>query len=607
MNEHQGRDLPLPGPGAGSSGHMGDEKQPHIPGVNAARPPTPVGAMPQMMSGDRPPHAGAPAPAHVRPPQGPPRSPAPDARPYGRHGSPAMAPPGSGHGHDSNYPPQHVYGPPPPRGMPQAGPPQGYERQEEEARTRQDHLQVYQHQRQRSGEYMRPNNLEEGQHAPHHQRRHPSDPHAHAPTPPRDDRRPIPPPGTGYPQQGPLHPEERWAQHGRHPSDDRSREMMQQQQQQHANASRSQGFPPGHAANAPGYGPPKDRNPQHLQQQRSSNNSPVPASHPDYQRRDIREQRLAYEGQDQNRRGDDMEHESQGPAPQDSRMAEVRPTEQQDQDDIAASLVSLSGKRYGGGDANGNSRHRARAEDDDYDMEEPDSASVGNTRPPVTQDTKERSSAPGSFNQRDNGREQSPAPQPGSFTQQQGQSQGQPEERSELQHRGPIDGDDRGGSISATRVQSMDSPAVLDQQERPSTKSRAEGEGASSVRKEDDEAMASVEQPTSTNNQAQQQQHPSSGQQALDEKERSATQQSNNSGNARPDSPVRPPTSGSLAVSAVTKPASASAAPAPEDDTEMEEGEVREDEDEEVDEVLSSGAVPTVVVAGKDSASSSKE
>ncbi|KAF9290156.1 glucose repression mediator protein [Linnemannia elongata] len=595
MNEQQGRDLPFPGPGAGPSGHMGDEKQPHIPGVNAARPPTPVGAMPQMMSGDRPPRAATPSvPAHVRPPQGPPRSPAPDARPFGRHGSPAMAPPGSGHGRDPNYSPQHIYGPPPPRGMVQAGPPQGYERQEEDARMRQDHLQVYQHQRQRSGEYMRPNNMEEGQHTPHHQRRHPSDPHAHAPTPPRDDRRPIPPPGTGYPQQGPQHPEERWAQHGRHPSDDRSRDMMQQQQQQHANASRSQGFPPGVPPNAPGYGPPKDRNSQHMQQQRSSNNSPVPGSHPDYQKRDTKEQGMTYEAQDLKRRGNGVEREAQGPAPQDTRMADVRPTEQQDQDDIAASLVSLSGKGYGGGNGNGNSRHRARAEDDDYDMEEPDSATVGNTRPPMTQDTEERSSVPGLYGQRDNGREQSPTLQTDSFTQQQGQGQGRPEERSEPQHRGPNDGDDRGGPISATRVQSMGSPAVLDRQERPSTKSRAESEGASNARKEDAEAIASDDQPSLTNDQEQQQQQSSSGQQAMD-------------GNARPDSPVRPPTSGSLAVSAAAKPASAAGAPAKDDDTEMEEGEVREDEDEEVDEVLSSGAVPTVVVAGKDAASSSKE
>ncbi len=612
MNEHQGRDLPLLGPGAGSSGHMGDEKQPHIPGINAARPPTPVGAMPQMMSGDRPPHAAAPsAPAHVRIPQGPTRSPAPDARAYGRHGSPAMAPPGGGHGHDPNYPPQHIYGPPPPRGMVQAGPPQGYERQEEDARIRQDHLQVYQHQRQRSGEYMRPNNMEEGQHAPHHQRRHPSDPHAHAPTPPRDDRRPMPPPGTGYPQQGPQHAEERWAQHGRHPSDDRSREMMLQQQQ-HANSSRSQGFPPGYPPNVPGFGPSKDRNSQHMQPQRSSNNSPVPGSHPDYQRRDTRQQGMAYEEQDQNRRGSGMERESQGPAPQDSRMADVRPTEQQDQDDIAASLVSLSEKGYGGGDANGNSRHRARIEDDDYDMEGPDSASVGNTRPPVIQGTKERSSAPGSYIQGDNGREQSPAPQLGSFTQQQGQGQGRPEERFEPQHRGPSDGDDRGEPINATRVQNIDSPAVLDQQERPSTKSRAEGEGTSSAHKEDDEAMTPVEQPTLTNDQAQQQQQPSFGQQAMDEKDRSDTQQSNNSNDARSDSPVRPPTSGSLTASAVAKPASTATASAQDDDTEMEEGEmeegeVREDEDEEVDEVLSSGAVPAVVAAGKDSVSSSME
>ncbi|KAG0292789.1 glucose repression mediator protein [Linnemannia gamsii] len=610
-SEHQRGDLPLPGPGAVPSGHLGDEKQPHIPGINVARPPTPVGAMPQMMSGDRPPHAApSPAPTHIRPPQGPPRSPAPDGRPYGRHGSPAMAPPGQ----DPNYSPQHVYGPPPPRGMIQAGPPQGYDRQEEDARMRQDRLPVYQHQRQRSGEYMRPNNMEEGQHIPHSQRRHPSDSHAHAPTPPRDERRPIPPPGAGYPQQGPQHPEERWGQHSRHPSDDRSREMMQQQ---HSNASRGQGFPrpppghedyrhgsparPGYPPNVPGRGP--ERDPQRQHQQRSSNSSPVPGGHPDYQRRDPREQGISFEEQDQRRRGSGMENESQGPAPQDSRMADVRPTEQQDQDDIAASLVSLSGKGYGGSGSNVSSRHRARTEDDDYDMEEPESASTGNARPPVTQDIKEQSSVPASYSQRDSGREQSSTPQPGSYAKQQGQSRGRSEERTESQRRGSNDGDDREGPTSAIRVQSMDSQAVFDQQDQSSAMSRTEIGTASNAHKEDDEAMSAVEQPISTNDQKQQQQ--SYGQQAMDEKDHSTAQQSNNS--TRPDSPAKPPTSETLAVSAVAKPALAASAPAQGDDTEMEEGEVREDEDGEVDEVLSSGAVPTVVVAGKDAALSKEQ
>lgn len=567
--------------------------------------------MPQMMSGDRPPHAApSPVPAHVRPPQGPPRSPAPDGRPYGRHGSPAIAPPGQ----DPNYPPQRVYGPPPPRGMIQAGPPQGYDRQEEDARMRQDRLPVYQHQRQRSGEYMRPNSMEEGQHVPHSQRRHPSDSHAHAPTPPRDERRPIPPPGAGYPQQGPQHLEERWGQHSRHPSDDRSREMMQQQQQQHSNVSRGQGVSrphedyrhgsparPGYPLNAPGRGP--ERDPQRQHQQRSSNNSPVPGGHPDYQRRDPREQGMAYEEQDQRRIGSDIKNESQGPAPQDSRMTDVRPTEQQDQDDIAASLVSLSGKGYGGGGFNGSTRNRARTEDDDYDMEESESASTGNARPPVTQDIKEQPSASESYSQRSSGREQSSTPQPSSYAKQQGQTQGQPEERTESQHRGSNDGDDMGGPISAIRVQSMDSQAVFDQQDQSSAKSRAEIGAASITRKEDDEVMSAVEQSISTNDQTQQQQ--SYGQQAKDEKDRSAAQQGNN--NARPDSPARPPTSETLDVSAVVKPASAASVPAQGDDTEMEEGEVREDEDEEVDEVLSSGAVPTVVVAGKDAAISKEQ
>ncbi|KAF8945288.1 glucose repression mediator protein [Haplosporangium gracile] len=607
MNERQGRDLPLPGPGAGPSGHMADEKQPHIPGINAARPSTPVGAMPQMMSGDRPPHAATPSvPAHVRPPQGPPRSPAPEGRPNGRHGSPAMAPPGSGPGHDPNYPPQHVHGPPPLRGMVQAGPPLGYDRQEEGARMRQEHLQVYQHQRQRSGEYMRPNSMEEGQHVP----RHPSYPHSLAPTPPRDERRPIPSPGAGFPQQGSQQPEEHWAQHDRHPSDDRSKEMMQQQQQQHANANRGQGLRPGYPPNAPDYEPPKERSSQHQQQQRSSNSSLVPGSYLDYQRRDPREQGMAYEEQER-RRGSGSEHETQGQAPQDSRTADVRPMEQRDQDDIAASLVSLSGKGYGGGGSNGTSRHRARAEDDDYDMEEPESALTGNTGPHVTQDTKERPSAPGSHSQRDSGREQSSTPQPGSYSKQQGQGQGRPEERSEPQHRGPND-DDRGGPVSASHVQSMDSSAVFDHQERSSTKSRAEGEGASSARREGDEAMTSVEQPTLTNDEAQQQQ--SSGQQTNDKKDRGAAHQgnsdsNNNNRNTRPVSPARPPISGSMTVSAVAKPVAAAAAPVPaqDDDTEMEEGEVREDEDEEVDEVLSSGAVPTAVVVGKDAVSSKEQ
>ncbi|KAG0281428.1 glucose repression mediator protein [Linnemannia exigua] len=611
MHDHQGRDLPPPGPGAGPSGHMVDEKQPHIPSINAARPPTPVGAMPQMMSGDRPPQAATLSdPAHVRPTQGPPRSPVPDGRPHGRHGSPSMAPPGSGHGHDPHYPPQHVYGPPPPRGMVQAGPHQGHDRQEEDPRMRHDHLQVHQHHRQRSGEFIRPGNMEESHNGPHPQRRHPSDPHAHAPTPPRDDRRPIPrpPSATGYHQQGPQHPEEQWARHGRHPSGDRSQDM---QQQQHAGANRGPGYSrppsrheeyrhgspavPGRPPGAPGRGYPKEH------YQRSSNNSPVPGGHPDYQRRDPREQGMSYEEQDQRHRGSGMEYEPEArppPPPQDSRMADVPPAEQQDQDDIAASLVSLSGKGFDGSStADNSSRHRARAEDDDYDMEEPDT--TVNIRPSATQESKDQSSAPGSYgHHRDGGREQSVTPQSGSHTnqqqQQQGQGQdqnqdqGQSEDQAKPQHRGSTDeGHSKEGPMNTIRAQSIDSANTFVQAEEslPSVSRDAPGQGP----KEDDEAMTSVESTSSTTNERP---APSFGQQSRDEQDHTAAR----SESSAPYSQDRRSSETSSTTAAVKAAPSVQAQSGSGDDMEMEEGEVREDEDEE-DEVLSSGAVPTVAAA----------
>ncbi|KAF9099313.1 glucose repression mediator protein [Mortierella sp. AD031] len=638
MGEHQGRDLSHPGPGARPPGYMGDEKQPHIPGINVGRPPTPAGAMPQMMSGDRPPHSGPPAaPGLVRPPQGPPQSPVPDKRPYGRPGSPAMVPPNSGHGHDPHYTPQHVYGPPPPRGMVHAGPPQGYDRQEEDVRMRQDRLPVYQHQRQRSGEHLRPGNMVEGQPAPYPQRRHPSDPHAHAPTPPRDERRPIAPPQqppAGYPQQAPQHPDERWAptpgHHGRHPSDGRPQEMMQQ----HPGGNRGPGYSrpssrqeeyqnanpviPGHPSAAPG----RSRPGQHPGERYShpSNIAPPPGGHPDQHRRDPREQTVGYGEQGQRRGGGGMEYEAGGHPPHDSRMADNRPTEGQDHDEIAASLVSLSEKGYGGGDAN--SRHRARADDDDYDMEEPESASAGSARLPATQDTKEQSSAPGPrpySHSSENGQEQSVAPQSGSQAKQQNQDQGQTEERASSQHRGSIGSEDKDMPFRTIRVQSLEPAGALSQGQAPSsnesrsTYEQAENTGSLDAPKADDQIMIPSE-PTPTHDPSQ-----THGQQTNNESDHSATQQSSTTQSETPTKAPSAPTtatqerqpSGSslsggtssgastASVTAVKLP-DAAVSVAEDDDTEMEEGEVREDEDEEVDEVLSSGAVPAVAVAAKE-------
>ncbi|KAF9132804.1 glucose repression mediator protein [Mortierella sp. 14UC] len=591
MHEHPGRGLPPTGPGAGPSGHIGDEKQPHIPNVNAERPRTPVGAMPQMMSGDRPPHAAAPpGPAHVRSPQGPPRSPAPDGRPHVRHGSPAMAPPGSGHGHDPHYPPQHVYGPPPPRGMVQARPHQGRDRQDDDPRMRQELLQVHQHHRQRSGEYIRPGNMEEGHNVPHPQRRHPSDPHAHASTPPRDERRPIarPSSATGYHQQGPQHLEEQWARHGRHPSGDRSQEMMQQQ---HLGASRGPGFsrPPsrheeyGHGSPvvpsrppaAPGRGYPQERH------QQSGTNSPVPGGHPDYQRRDPREQGMSYEEQEQQRRGSGMEYEPEGRAslppppiqPQDSRMVDVRLSEQQDQDDIAASLVSLSGKGHGGGGVAGGSSRRARVEDDDYDMEEPESTTTHLRRRTV----------------KSSHMRQDPTAIIATVNQQEGQEQGQSEEQARSQHRGSIDeGDEKEAPMASIRAQSMDSAGTFAQaKESVSPVSRdVSGQGP----KEEDEAMTSAEAMSSSlkNDRPAH----SSEQPSKDEKDHSIAQPESSA----PSSSSQDKRPSETYVAATSQPAPSVQAQGGDDDTEMEEGEVREDEEEE-DEVLSSGAVPAVTAA----------
>ncbi|KAF9911898.1 glucose repression mediator protein [Linnemannia zychae] len=601
MHEHPGRDLPPTGPGAGPSGHMSDEKQPHIPNINSERPRTPVGAMPQMMSGDRPPHTAAPpGPAHIRPPQGPPRSPAPDGRPHGRHGSPAMGPPGSGHGHDPHYSSQHVYGHPPPRGMVQAGPHQGRNRQDDDPRMRQEHLQVHQHHRQRSGEYIRPGNMEEDQSIPHPQRRHPSDPHAHAPTPPRDERRPIarPPSATGYHQQGPQHPEEQWARHGRHPSGDRSQEMMRQQHpgvnrgpefsrppSRHEEYGHGNSVVPGPPSAAPGRGNPQERH------QQSNTNSPVPGGHPDYQRRDPREHGVSYEEQEQQHRGSGMDYETEGRAPppptqpQDSRMADVQPSEQQDQDDIAASLVSLSGKGYGGGSISGSNSRRARAEDDDYDMEEPESAATADVRSSEAQDNKEQSSAPGPHSHhRDGEYEQSATLQSGSYSnQQESQEQEQFEERAKSQHRdSTTGGDEKEASTTPIRVQGTNSAGE--------SVSPISHDVPGGLKEDEDDAMTPAET-TSLSSKNDRPAQPSERSNE-DEKDVSAAQPESSASSSSSQDKRASETSAATA----SQPAPSVQAQGGDHDTEMEEGEVREDEEGE-DEVLSSGAVPAVAAA----------
>ncbi|KAI8602158.1 hypothetical protein EDD21DRAFT_85718 [Dissophora ornata] len=399
---HPGRDLPLPGngnghvntgPASGSPGYMSEERQPHIPGINSGgpRPPTPAGAMPQMMSGDRmqgppqmPPSSG---PGHNRPSRGRAQSPAPEGPgPYARSGSPGMTHTSNGHGQDPHYPPQHPYGhgPPPSHTMMHGGHPQAYEAQDQGTRTKQEQPPQYQHHRQRSGDLSRPGPMDESHGAPHPQRHHLSDPHAHAPSPPRDDRR-VAPTGSGYSQQsqpGQHNTDERWAPasgpHGRHPSDDQGRDTGRPQ----PGGDRGQGLPrnPSAPESFPGrndmaQAPPHGLDPERREQRPVEHRGSPSFSRSSVERgmKEPRTQSGSYDDQLQQSRGRDYEasggFSDQGRGPSNWTVQEGRPSghrsEDQDQDEIAASLVSLSGK--------GSSRSAShRPQDDDYDMEEPE-------------------------------------------------------------------------------------------------------------------------------------------------------------------------------------------------------------------------------------------
>ncbi|KAF9438424.1 hypothetical protein BGZ76_007948 [Entomortierella beljakovae] len=388
-----GRDLPLPGngnngPASGSPGYLGDDRQPHIPGINngGPRPPTPAGGMPQMMTGDRmqgPPQSLQPSASnHPRSSRGRPQSPATDGSgPYPRQGSPGMPHPSNGHGHDPHYP-QHPYGHGPPHMM-HGGPPpppQGYERQDQGLRPKQEQNPQYQHHRQRSGEIPRPGPMDEGHGIPHPQRHHPSDSHGHAPSPPRDDRR-APMPGPGYNQHGQpsqQNPEERWGStpnhHGRHPSDDQMRDGPRPQSggergpSMHRNPAGPEGFQGRNDIPQQVHGLEPDR-----RDQRSGDHSNLPHSRPnsDQALKDHR-QGGNYDEQQHHARGREYETSGAYPdqrrspsnwPPQENRSGGYR-EEDQDHDEIAASLVSLSGKAP--------SRNAHRPQDDDYEMGEPE-------------------------------------------------------------------------------------------------------------------------------------------------------------------------------------------------------------------------------------------
>ncbi|KAF8978356.1 hypothetical protein BGZ46_006568 [Entomortierella lignicola] len=415
-HQHSGRDLPLPGNGnglgnngqaSGSPGYMGEERQPHIPGINSGgpRPPTPAGAMPQMMSGERMQGPPPSAPGHSRPTRGRPQSPPLDGPgAYPRPGSPGLNHPSNGHGHDPHYPQQHPYGhgPPPTHNMMHGGPPppQGYERQDQGPRPKQEQVPQYQHHRQRSGDMSRPGIMDEGHGVAHQQRRHPSDPHAHSSSPPRDDRR-APMAGPGYnPQtQPPQHnTEDRWtptpSHHGRHPSEDQMRDVNHPQM----GGDRGQGIPRNLAGpeSFPGRNdiPPPQAigvDPERRDQRSGESHHPSnirPGS--DQGMKDLRQGGSYEDQQQQQHPGRGRDYESSGgfpeqrtsPSnwpPQENRTGGYREENQdQVQDEIAASLVSLSGKGYRGSSV--------RPQDDDYDMEEPERAISETVREPPRED-----------------------------------------------------------------------------------------------------------------------------------------------------------------------------------------------------------------------------
>ncbi|GJJ70268.1 general transcriptional corepressor CYC8 [Entomortierella parvispora] len=599
--DHQqpGRDLPLPGNGnGGNNGHANagptsgspgsyphEERQPHIPGINTGgpRPPTPAGAMPQMMSNERM-HSQPPQPpsGHVQGRGGPrarPPSPGPEG-PYGRSGSPGMHA-GGPHGHDPHYqgPPHPSYsqGPPPPGlyNMMSEGQPQGYDRHED-ARMKQEQHQhgapVYQHHRHRSSDLSRMAPMEEDPNAPpgFSRQGHPSDPHAHAASPPRDDRRP--PMATPNHPQG-QHPSQqqhqsdpRWMppHHGRHPSDEQARmsgppsgpdrggptsqiRQPSEMDQQHR-----------HMQQRP-Y-PEQDRNDSHGAQNRSP---PLSGVSPDRKDPERGGERMAHDhNPDQHRRGyegDVPSEQERAWSAQESHSGSKFRTEDQDQD-IAASLVSLSGK---GPERPPISSHRA--EDDDYDMEE---AGPAPAAPQSSHTSMRESEQPPHHNQQH--RPQADDRYPADHQERpHHETQGQPPRQSSQPPR-----DEREPSPPS------ETPAVLTPPNAPSPKVAEQDLPSTSMVVDEKPAPRGPSAEPEAN--AEDQESPSSAVNPAPERASSPTvgRRASESSDPKQPAPVQAPAPSEPATSVV------SVAPVEDEDTEMEEGEVRED-----DEVMSSGAV----------------
>lgn len=679
---HSGRDLPLPGNGnghgntgqaTGSPGYMSEERQPHIPALNSGgpRPPTPAGAMPQMMPGDRmqgpsqlTPSSG---PGHARSSRGRPQSPAPEGPgAYARPGSPSVPHPSNGgHSHDSPYPQQHPYGhgPPPPHNIMHGGPPpQGYERQDQGVRTKQEQPPLYQHHRQRSGDLSRSGLMEDGHGAPHPQRHHHSDPHAHAPSPPRDDRRPpLSGSGPGYShqsQQPPHHsPEDRWAPSsgppGRHMSDDQNRDggsrppSSADRQGLHHNSSMADSY---QGRNDRAQPSPHSIDPERRDQRPPEHHNPS-FSRPGSQQgmREIRNQGSSYEdqqqqgqsqGQGQNQvRGRDFDSSAafpeQGRGPsnwsaQDSRAGGYK-TEDQDQDEIAASLVSLSGKAPPGR-ASGHS-----AQDDDYEMREPEQPTLEESRNSLRDDENrarhvhEQSQQQQALLHEDqspyDAREQHPTSRPGSLSRQHHE---QSSEQQRVEHGSTEIETNEDPSVRASSPKHGFVVASGDQGRAPPLSSPRDTESHSAAVNPSGEAPRAVESSTVTHEEFAETSLGAdsstgsglrSGSGSEEAKDSGAVSnysagsvdgisngiQGNNNSTSSIQTPVgaASESGGVLSNSGTgtgTGESSAGAtgseemskrmslAVAEDEDTEMEEGEVREDEDE----VMSSGAVPTV-------------
>ncbi|KAF9369693.1 hypothetical protein CPC16_004327 [Podila verticillata] len=555
-HQQHGRDLPLPmagGDGNPSGLHPGgqenpgsfmNEERPHIPSLNSGgpRPPTPSVPMPQMMTdramGGPPPTSSAghpPRPAH-RP------SPGPEGQ-YARAMSPSMP------HHPSNRPAhvdpgytQHPYGHgPPPPNMMHDGP--QYDHQED-PRMKQEHP-GYQHHRHRSSDAARTEeDRHQGMEGPmrhHHPDAH-SHPHAHAPSPPRDDRRNP----QGHPQNS------RWvspSQHGRQPSDDKTHETHRGQHPGGPVPPYPQG-PPSHHPHRESE-PDRDRP---MDQHHNPAYRPGPGGP---------ESQGVFRGPPPTHEHDaGLARGGQAPPPEHERnwRSQEGPkfrAEDQDQDEIAASLVSL-------GKGPSSRASNSRAHDDDYDMEEaeaPKDFRVNNNNNSNNQDM-ERSPQQQQQQQQQHQQQQQQQQQQQPSSERtpylegyHGESQEPSRPNSQSQAQAPLQAPSNHGETSRQATPKRDEENHRPPSPGPSALSR----------------LAAAAADSSTPN----------------ESSEAPTESYENESLASREAPV---SSGSTSGVSPNPPSTSSAPPEAspiEDDTEMEEGEVRED-----DEVMSSGEAP---------------